>query len=333
MNECKNRFKILCIDGGGIKGLYSAEVLAMLEKTYGYPLSDYFDMICGTSTGGIIALGISAKIEMERIVSFYMKKGPLIFGKWQKRINAEWLLGLIQAVISSKYSNKQLKKALMEVFGERKIKESNNLLCVPSYNISTATNRIFKKDYEKFTLDDEKYYVDVALATSAAPTYFPIHTIDNVDYIDGGLWANDPTMVAISEYLRCFSDKYNGLDILSISSCEKNSAESPKKKNCSFFRWRKTLFDVYTNGQNQCNRFFLDQVRSHLDFDLNIVRIKNEGLSEQQSELISMDSADSLALQALSGIGKTVGANWKIKEDVEYFFRTKKKHTTYNYGK
>jgi len=318
------RFKVLCVDGGGIKGLYSAEVLAMLEKTYGYPLSDYFDMICGTSTGGIIALGISAKIEMERIVSFYMDKGPLIFEKWEKKIKADWLLVFIQAIVTSKYDNKQLKTALKEVFGERKIKESNNLLCIPSFNISTATNRIFKKDYDKFNLDDDKYYIDVALATSAAPTYFPIHTIDNVNYIDGGLWANDPTMVAISEFARCFSDKYNGLDILSISSCEKSSAESPKCKKRSFVQWSKTLFDIYTNGQNQSSRFFLEQIKSHLDFDLNIVRIKNEGLSEQQSELINMDSADHEALQALSGIGKTVGANWKIKEEVEYFFQTKK---------
>ena len=73
------KFKILCIDGGGIKGLYSAQVLAELESAYNVRLSDYFDLICGTSTGGIIALGVSASIEMGKIVEFYKECGPRIF--------------------------------------------------------------------------------------------------------------------------------------------------------------------------------------------------------------------------------------------------------------
>lgn len=68
--EEKQHFKILCVDGGGIKGLYSAQVLAEIEKAHNVCLSDYFDLICGTSTGGIIALGISARIPMQKIVGF-----------------------------------------------------------------------------------------------------------------------------------------------------------------------------------------------------------------------------------------------------------------------
>ncbi len=324
----EKRFKILCIDGGGIKGLYSAEVLNTLEHTYG-PLSDYFDMICGTSTGGIIALGISAKIPMQNIVAFYETKGTSIFSQWKKFWPLrDFLLILRQALICSKYSNRALKKALEEVFGEKKIAESNNLLCIPSYNVTYAQPRVFKKDYGRLNQDSQKTYVDVALATSAAPTYLPLHTINNVDYVDGGLWANDPTQVAISEYLFSFADKYDGVDILSISSCEKSSAETPCCKHRSFLAWSRTLFDMYTNGQNQSSRFFIERLKNHLDFDLNIVRIQNAPLSPVQAKIIDMDNASWRALKCLSGIGKTVGANYKDKTEVKYFFETKK---TYNF--
>lgn len=317
------RFKVLCIDGGGIKGLFSAEVLNKLEETYGYPISNYFDMICGTSTGGIIALAISANIHMNDIAQFYVKEGPKIFAQWKKPLRFEGHLRLCQALICSKYRQRRLKKALIAVFGTRKIGDSNNLLCIPAYSITTAQNRIFKKDYAQFNQDDEKSYVDVALATTAAPTYFPVHTIANVDYIDGGLWANDPTLVAITEYMRMHASKYDGLDILSIGSCEHNIAESPNKKRRSFIDWSNTLFDIYTKGQNQAMSFFLGYLKQFLKFDLNIVRIHGD-LSGQQASFISMDTADKNALRTLSGLGKTAGVNNKDKEDVKYFFKTKK---------
>lgn len=72
------KFKILCIDGGGIKGLYSAQLLAKFEEVFRTNLSDHFDLICGTSTGGIIALGASLKIPMSKVVEFYEQKGSQI---------------------------------------------------------------------------------------------------------------------------------------------------------------------------------------------------------------------------------------------------------------
>jgi patatin-like phospholipase/acyl hydrolase len=195
------RFKILCIDGGGIKGIFSASVLAKYEEIYGVKMTDYFDLIAGTSTGGIIALGASLGIPMSDIVKFYEEKGPAIFScldlpktKLGKSLR-ELRMGIRQALIKSKYNSKNLESALREVFGDAVLKDSNNLLCIPSYKITTARNRIFKKDYGPYHTDNKLSYVDVALATAAAPTYFPIKEIDSPD------WSSFVTL--ITDFLTC----------------------------------------------------------------------------------------------------------------------------------
>lgn len=104
--EEKKKFKILCIDGGGIKGLYSAQVLAKFEESFNTRLSDHFDLICGTSTGGIIALAASAKIPMSDVVRFYEDYGPKIFSSPWKYLRSigHNILAFKQALFMSKYS-------------------------------------------------------------------------------------------------------------------------------------------------------------------------------------------------------------------------------------
>lgn len=331
------KFKILCIDGGGIKGLYSAQVLAELESAYNVRLSDYFDLICGTSTGGIIALGISASIEMEKIVKFYKECGPKIFrSNWKKCGKfGNFMLGIRQAIIRSKYSQKHLRKALEEVFGQKTISESKNLLCIPAYNLTDGRPRIFKRDYGWLNKDNDKTYVDVALATSAAPTYFPIHKIKSTNYIDGGVYANNPILVGLTEYLFKWakSGQFNSVDILSISSCEKNYGWSPKKKRLPFFNWRENLFDCYSHGQEINEAKFLEVLKDSgmLKFDLNIVRILNERISGNQEQIISMDNASNDAFDLLISKGQSTGAC--CKDNVRAFFQNKKTINPEEYGK
>lgn len=141
-------FKILCIDGGGIKGIYSAELLAKFEEVFGCVVSDCFDMLCGTSTGGIIALAASLKIPMSSVVKFYREKGPSIFNERVKCMpGGRIYLGAKQVAFGGKYSAKKLRSALESVFGNRTIAESNNFLCIPAYNTLTSNPRVFKKDF------------------------------------------------------------------------------------------------------------------------------------------------------------------------------------------
>ena len=195
-------FKILSIDGGGIKGLYSARILQHFEEHFKCSISDHFDMLCGTSTGGMIALGLSLKKPAAELVKFYKEQGPLIFPNRSSNRFARMYDTFRQTLWKGKFNDKQLKSSLETVFGESVIGDSHNLICIPSYTITEARPWIFKYDHTILTRDNNTKYVDVALATSAAPTYFPVAEIVNYDYkqfIDGGVWANNPTMVGYIE--------------------------------------------------------------------------------------------------------------------------------------
>ena len=224
-------FKILSVDGGGIKGLYSATVLANFEDEFNCLASDHFDLLCGTSTGVLIALALSQKMPAKEICDFYKKHGGNIFpnrSKWfswleyleTKLFKGKYFFG--QTLWHGKYKNEYLKEVLTDLFQEKTIGESNNLLCVPSYCITEARPYIFKYDHTVLRRDNKTSYVDVALATSAAPTYFPIHQIanhDNKQFVDGGVWANNPTLVGLIEALKYFvgeDREYDSIQILSV---------------------------------------------------------------------------------------------------------------------
>lgn len=333
-------FKILCIDGGGIKGLYSAQVLAEFEEAFHTNISDHFDLVCGTSTGGILALGVAAGIPMADVVKFYEENGPSIFAQKRKiccfcgKNIGDAFMSLKQALCMSKYSSVNLQAALVKVFGSKKIKESKNLLCIPAYNITAAMPRVFKKDYGHLNQDDEKQFVDVALATAAAPTYFPIKEIDSVQYVDGGLYANDPIVVALTEAVfkgywikkadERSEDDYDSVQILSVSSCELPAGDFAKKLRRSFLGWKDTLFDAYSEGQTKQNRFFIEQIKEHLDFDVKIERIVNGPVSGVQANEISMDNASASAMKLLKAIGSITGNEAKNRDFVKKIFSESK---------
>lgn len=325
-------FKILTIDGGGIKGLYSSTVLEHLERKCGSSASDYFDLICGTSTGGLIALGLSLKIPATEISKIYNENGSKIFPKQSK------LKGLIrQTFWKGKFSDEPLKKVLQEVFKDKKIGDSENLLCIPSYSFTDARPWIFKFDHIEGGLDrdNKAYYVDVALATSAAPTYLPLAEIDYYDYkqfIDGGVWANNPAMVGLIEALTYFVGKgkeYDNIQILSISSLN-NASGKPAglKRQRSFINWRNDLFETSMIGQSNFTDYFLSQLHKLTGIPLEYKRIPSENISAEQQHLVQMDVATKDALHLIRGKGNDRGEIASKDPEIIKFFNTKKTYKT-----
>lgn len=204
--------RVLSIDGGGIKGVFAASFLASLESKLPLPISEYFDLIVGTSTGGIIALGLGMKLTAAEILSFYEEHGPAIFYGNRSKLKG------IQQFLFCKYDNVALRSALIDTFGERKLGESTKRLVIPSMNSITGEVHIFKTSHHpRFVMDYSETVVDVAMATSAAPTFFPIHqTVGGVPLIDGGMWANNPVAVATAECLGVLEWPAQEIQVLSL---------------------------------------------------------------------------------------------------------------------
>ncbi len=203
--------RILAIDGGGIKGVFPASFLAKVEDAIGDRIANYFDLIAGTSTGGIIALGLGLGLTARDVLGFYEKSGPEIFG-------GNPLAKTIRRIGFSKYSDQPLREALESVFGDRRLGESNNRLVVPSLNLENGEVYIYKTAHHpRFEYDYREKAVDVALATAAAPTYFPTHrSAAGTPLVDGGVWANNPTGMATVEAIGVLGWAAESLRVLSL---------------------------------------------------------------------------------------------------------------------
>jgi predicted acylesterase/phospholipase RssA len=204
-----SKHRILSIDGGGIKGVFPAAFLSEIEKSIKSPLHRYFDLIAGTSTGGIIALGLGLGLSATRILKFYEQHGTRIFANPK---------GRIQRIFRPKYSSAALRGALEEVFQGAKLGDSKIRLLIPSFNANSGEIHIYKtRHHERFMTDFRVPMVDIALAATAAPTYFPAHKgAGGAMYIDGGLWANNPVGNAVVEAITWLGRSPQDVDVLSL---------------------------------------------------------------------------------------------------------------------
>ncbi|MFA6572191.1 MAG: CBASS cGAMP-activated phospholipase [Bacteroidota bacterium] len=326
MEKKEKTFKILAIDGGGIKGLFSAKIIQHFEETYNCYISDYFDLICGTSTGGILALALSQKIKASEICDLYEKKGKIIFPK-QHPFIAKYK----QYVKGGKYSSKPLETALIETFGNRCIGDSHNLLCIPAYSITDSKACVFKYDHNAnnsvHNRDNSLKCVDVALATSAAPTYFPIVEMgDKIGkhLVDGGVFSNNPSIVGLIEAIRFFvgtGKDYTNAKILSISSLKKPNGESHTiNKNRAFFDWKEKIFDVFTDSQEEFHSFLLKTIHESQDLPFEYYRVPSPIIPSDQVKFVQMDKATDEVIKFLINKGNEVGNSFKNDKDIKHFF-------------
>jgi len=215
-------YRILSIDGGGIRGVFPAAFLAPLQKKLEHPIANYFDLIAGTSTGGIIAIGLGLGIPASEILRLYEEEGPRIFGQ-DHHPAMNWLLqkarGLKQ-LYRAKHSSQELRRALEKVLKDRRLGESQTRLVIPSWDAETERVYIFKTAHHKRLQHDYKdLALDAAMATAAAPSYLQPHlTSDEVELVDGGVWATNPICVATIEAIGMLGWPNHALRVLSIGT-------------------------------------------------------------------------------------------------------------------
>ncbi|XP_059305370.1 patatin-2-Kuras 1-like [Lycium ferocissimum] len=208
---------ILSIDGGGIKGIIPGTILAFLEgqlqdldKNKDARLADYFDVIAGTSTGGIVTTMLSSPNENNRpyfaakdIVPFYFEHGPKIFSPNNRfGFNCR-----NETSDGPKYDGKYLHKILREELGETRLNQTLTHVIITSFDIYNLQPTIFfKSEIEKSHYMDAKMS-DICISTSAAPTMFPPYYFENDDgqgnmhkfnVIDGAAAADNPALIALS---------------------------------------------------------------------------------------------------------------------------------------
>lgn len=239
-----DKFQILSLDGGGIKGIFSAAVLAHLEKDLNIRTIDNFDLIVGTSTGGIIALALGIGIHPHEIVTFYVNNGNKIFPP--NRFSS--LLQLFQ----NKYGAEPLKQSLKECFGDRLLGISEKRLVIPSYNIGEDDVYLFKTSHNERLRRDYKVPIwKVAMATSAAPTYFPsFKEVDYIRLVDGGVWANNPIMIGIVEAISMLDVPLNSIKVLSLGTTDIVKGRPKELDTGGVWQWKKEVIDVILRGQS-----------------------------------------------------------------------------------
>lgn len=211
--------KILTIDGGGIKGVYAASLLAQIEEYSDSRICDHFDLLAGTSTGAIIVAALSVGVPARDILDLYLKKGRDIFPKSRWRI------------FKGKYDKIPLERELKNIFGDKKMEDACTKLLIPTYNLTTDSVQIFKTPHSKDLYFDRNVKIyDVLLATTAAPVYFSPYKMAGGVYMDGGVGANNPSLIALVEGVtRCGWDK-DDIRMLNIGSVTGGKNTSGKEK-------------------------------------------------------------------------------------------------------
>ena len=235
-------FKILSLDGGGIRGIFPAGVLAYLEEKCldGQPIGDYFDLITGTSTGGIIALGLGAGMTARSLLDLYVSQGHRVFPQEQRRQGQR----LFRRLSRNRYERAALDEMLRQTLGTRTLRESRYRLLIPATEAKHGDPAVYKTPHHPgYYLDGDKPLAEVAAATSAAPTYLKPVVQDGYILLDGGIWANNPTMMGLVEALTCFTVQREHILILSIG-CGQDGfrINSKQAAGTGQFQWREIIY-------------------------------------------------------------------------------------------
>lgn len=231
--ESARIYKVLSLDGGGIRGVFPAAFLARLEDQIGRPIGSYFDLIVGTSTGGVIAIGLGLGLSARDILRLYEEQGRAIFDQEHGQTE-NWLRQRLRGAwhfFDSKYSSEPLKAALTGIMGQRRLGESRTRLVVPAWHPMLERVYLYKTAHHpRLETDYKELALDAAMATAAAPTFLKPHlTSEAVELVDGGVWANNPIGVAAVEAVGLLGWPADRLKILSVGTINDVRAQ-PKWK-------------------------------------------------------------------------------------------------------
>ncbi|MGA9378767.1 MAG: CBASS cGAMP-activated phospholipase [Phormidium sp.] len=261
-------FRILCLDGGGIRGVIEAVILSEVEKIVKVPLNRYFDLIAGTSTGSILASAIALGKKSEEIIQLYRQRGKIIFPYTSifspQRLNLMLKYGLS----APKYSDKGLIEVLQTEFGNTKLGDiTSPKLLITAYDTIDRQFMVFK-NWQTYKPWINTPLWEICVCSSSAPTFFPAHllTTESKTYslIDGGIGANNPSACAVAEALR-LDHRIRDISVLSIGTGDANQViPFAKVRNWGLIQWiwQGRLIEVLMDASADVNDYISRQVMS-----------------------------------------------------------------------
>ncbi|AEA42430.1 CBASS cGAMP-activated phospholipase [Fluviicola taffensis] len=319
-------FKILSIDGGGIRGIFPAKILAELEaklRSDGkkkWQIYQNFDLICGTSTGGILAIALSLGIPASELHDLYIQNAQSIFGQKKNLIRqfryAAYERDALENLIRTKFSS------IMKNKNDPRLKDCMVPICIPIYDLFNGQPSILKNDYHpRFTRDFHIPAYKAALATSAAPTYFSPYSSEYTDLhglqktfsnkVDGGIIANNPTLLGIIEAQEAFKQDLSNLRVLSLGTGHQKFSDGESRKKWGIWYWirkdkKKRLIELFMQGQSQIVENLISLMQNGIDKE----RVNNPSFTYKRinTELndtlnIEMDETNVIKLKKLSERG------------------------------
>jgi uncharacterized protein len=308
------KYRILSLDGGGIRGLISTILLQRLSDEAALAgWLDSVDLIAGTSTGGLIALGLAAGLDLKTIRDLYETRGKLIF-------DDTWLDDLMDLgqIIGADYSNRNLARELKRLFGDKTLRSLKKRVLITSFDLDnedpnpqkrTWKPKLFNNFPGAGTDGDELAY-KVGLYTSAAPTYFP--TVDG--YVDGGVYANNPSMCALTQSQdKRLRDRPALSDVALLSVGTGTSLVYIKEKNLDWgqAQWVKPLISVMLDGVAGIADFQCQQILSEQYFRIAPVFPPGVSMPLDAVEPDRIQAMVTLATQAdLTAAIKWVQTQW-----------------------
>ena len=304
--------KILALSGGGFRGLYTAHVLAILEEQASRPLARCFDLLCGTSIGGIIAMALALEIPAKRVADLMKSNGESIFPSSRRT-----RMSKLKSFFRPKYEATDMRKMLEELFGERTINDSVTRILVPSVNYSTGKPQFFKTPHcKRLWAGYKPKMVDVALATSAAPLYFPIHRFEDTDscYVDGGLFGNAPGLFGVHEAQHYLGHELDDIHLLAIGTMggefRLDASKSLKK---GLMCWGEDLFSLTISTQEKVVDFMLKRMLKDRYSCIDDLPTKD------QVENIGLDVATNAAIRTLKSAAEYSAKTFVGKPEADKF--------------
>lgn len=306
-SESTSTFRILSVEGGGILGAFAAGALAEMEALTGCRIANHFDLIAGTSTGGIIAIGLAMGIPATDIQRFYLQHGSSIFrqvgffGRWSSTIRH-----LVQPKYATTRLESLLNKLLADEEGEPlRFGDAKTRLIIPAYDGLSGRIYLFKTAHHKrFVHDIAISAAQVALATAAAPTYFQAARIKqhSASYVDGGVWANCPALAAVVE-AKCFLDRsLESINVLNVGTTTE-PFNVIRKARSGIFGWNRNLISLFMMSQAESSRAMAALLTNGRLTDINYVSRNGE---------FALDDAS--RIEDLVGLGRSEAAR---KENIE----------------